>query len=142
MVITDFKYFPRSGRLLGIDWGSRRIGIAISDESRGFIFPRGIIPESEILRFIKDENVVGVVIGLPLYADGGDSDTTRKVREFAEKLAEGLTIPIVFIEENLTSIEANERQHAKGKRQKEIDSESAAVILENAISMMKRTANV
>ena len=149
MILPDFKDFvanlPPKGRLLGIDWGARRIGIAVSDESWDFAFPRGIAEGiDKIKELIVAEKIVGIIIGLPLYADGTDSKTTAEVREFAEQLASQVSVPVGFIEENLTSTEAAERQKAEGRRQKvkEIDSEAAAIILENAIAMIKRLKNV
>ena len=144
MIFRDFKDFvaklPPTWRLLGVDWGARRVGLAVSDESRGFVFPRGIIESSKqdvlnaIAKIIKSEQVAGVIIGLPLHADGTDSDTTRNVREFADALAAATDIPIGFMDERLTSIEATDIT----KNKKGLDSVAAAVILENAIAMIKR----
>jgi putative Holliday junction resolvase len=123
---------------MGIDWGFVRTGVAISDESWDFVFPRGIIKGEAIAEFVKSEKIEGIVIGLPLYADGTDSKTTGKVREFADFLAAQVSVPIGFIEENLTSVEAGEYTKDKAK----LDSEAAAVILENAIAMIKRLRDV
>lgn len=149
MALTDFKDFPRRGRLLGIDWGMRRVGTAVSSPDQGFVFAAAQIANSkeqiaikEIVKIIESENIVGIVLGLPLYADGSDSETTKMVREFAANLAKETPVPIVFIEENLTSVAAGERMKDEGRRMKDIDSESAAVILENGIAMIKRTHNV
>jgi putative Holliday junction resolvase len=149
MALADLKDFPKKGRLLGVDWGARRTGIAVSDESQGFVFPRGVVSSaeknggavSEILRLIESEKIAGVVLGLPLHADGTDSDTTRAVRAFAAELAGLADLPVAFIEENLTSMEALERQKAKSKKEKARlgpDAEAAAVILENVVSVIKR----
>jgi putative Holliday junction resolvase len=143
MVLTDFKDFPRYGRLLGVDWGSVRVGLAVSSPEWDFVFPREIVrgdnSKEQIKNLIESENIVGIVLGLPLYSDGTDSGTTKKVREFAENLAKEVSVPIFFTEENLTSVEASER--IKNKKEN-LDSESAAIILENAIAMIKRKQNV
>jgi putative Holliday junction resolvase len=138
MIITNFKDFPRNGRLMGIDWGARRIGTAVSTPDLGFVFPRGILTFAEIIKTIESEKIVGVVIGLPLHVDGTDSDTTKQVRQFAAQLESATDLPIAFIEENLTSVVAAERTHTR----QSLDSESAAIILENAISVIKRKCNV
>ncbi|MDR1337627.1 MAG: Holliday junction resolvase RuvX [Rickettsiales bacterium] len=148
MVLTDFKNFPHVGKILGIDWGARRIGLAISDAGREFFFVRPIMENkprpanaaADVAAVARAEGVAGIVVGLPLRGDGCESDTTRAVRRFADELASIIDLPIVFINENLTSVEAQERQKAKGKRQKYIDSESARVILENAAAMIRRSA--
>ncbi|MCL2017879.1 MAG: Holliday junction resolvase RuvX [Alphaproteobacteria bacterium] len=143
MIFADFKDFvaklPAKGRLLGIDWGARRVGLAVSDESREFIFPRKVIMDADnLVKVIIDnanfEKVVGIIIGLPQHADGTDSETTHAVRLFADILAKTVDIPITFIDERLTSAEAKERKDKKTA----IDTAAAAIILEDAISMIKR----
>ena len=147
MILSDYKDFPRKGRIIGIDWGLRRCGIAISDENRGFVFvrPQLYIKNQEeliqsILNIINEDKISGIVIGLPLYSDGKDSETTLMVREFAEKISEKTSVPIVFIEENLTSSVAQEEIGRKSiqKIKQELDSFSAKIILENAIAVLKR----
>ena len=77
MILPNFKDFPNSGRIIGIDWGARRTGVAISDENRGFVFVREpIVSENaddlinKLVGVIVAERVSGIVIGLPLYMDG------------------------------------------------------------------------
>ena len=86
------------------------------------------------------DKISGIVLGLPLYADGTDSDTTKQVREFAKLLSEQTDLPIIFIEENLTSAAAQAEIGRKSisKIKQELDSVSAKIILENAISVLKR----
>ena len=147
MILSDYKDFPRIGRILGIDWGLRRCGIAVSDENRGFVFTRPqlyIKNQDELIQKIADfavaEKISGIVLGLPLHSDGSDSDTTKMVREFANALSVQTDLPIIFIEENLTSAAAQEEIGRKSiaKIKSELDSVSAKIILENAISMLKR----
>ena len=147
MILDDFKVFPRTGRLIGIDWGARRTGVAVSDETHEFVFARDPIvgqKPGELVRAVAklahDEHATGIVIGLPLRMDGSESDTTKMVREFAESLATATDVPIIFIDETLSSTAAQEqmgrvrRADIKGK----LDSNAARVILENAIAMMGR----
>ena len=147
MILSDYKDFPRTGRIIGLDWGLRRCGIAVSDENRGFVFIRPQISVKsqneliqKILEIISTDRITGIVIGLPLYADGTDSDTTKMVREFATSLAGQTKLPIIFIEENLTSAAAQEEIGRKSinKIKQELDSVSAKIILENAISVLNR----
>ena len=148
MILPDFKGFPRGGRILGVDWGLRRIGVAVSDATWEFVFARpgvgvacGAKNHADIVAKIADEeNVVGVVVGLPVYNDGTESDTTKMVRDFVQDLSEKTDLPICMIEENLTSVSAQEsmgRVRVCDIKQK-LDSQSARVILENAIAMIKR----
>ena len=147
MVLSDYKDFPRSGRILSLDWGLRRCGVAVSDENRGFVFARPqlyIKTQDELIQhviaIIGEDKISGVVIGLPLFSDGTDSDTTKQVREFAKNLSNNTDLPIIFIEENLTSAAAQEEIGRKSitKIKQELDSVSAKIILENAIAVLKR----
>lgn len=147
MILSDFKVFPRIGRLIGIDWGARRTGIAVSDETREFVFVRSPIVSNgpdELVHMVADlvdsEKVVGIVIGLPLRTDGSESDTTHAVRAFADALACATDVPIIFIDETLSSATAQEEMGRvrRADIKKELDSNAARVILENAIAVMKR----
>lgn len=148
MILPEFKAFPRTGRVLGVDWGAKRTGIAVSDETRNFFFARepiiasksGISIAKQIAELAKSENVVGIIFGLPLYSDGKESETTKLVRACATETCTYIDLPVAFIEENLTSFSA---QESMGKvrisdiKQK-LDSESARLILENAIALLNR----
>lgn len=147
MILSDYKNFPRMGRIIGLDWGGRRCGIAVSDQNREFVFVRpkiNIKTQDELVqkitRIIVDDKISGIVLGLPLHADGSDSDTTKMVREFARDLSLQTDVPIIFVEENLTSSAAQEEIGRKSisKIKQELDSVSAKIILENAISLLNR----
>lgn len=145
MILPNFKDFPKNGRFVGIDWGARRTGIAISDESCAFVFTREKIelenPIDKIMQIIKQERIEAIIIGLPVRSDGSESDTCKSVRLFAENLSKFTDLPIAFIAENLTSVEAVENLLGvkRGNKIKQnLDSESAKIILENAIAMICR----
>lgn len=147
MILPDFKDFPRVGRVMGVDWGARRTGVAVSDPSREFIFTRDAIVARAgecVAPWVADaaaaENVAGIVIGLPVHADGTASETSVAVRDFATRLATLTDLPICFIEENLTSVTAQEQMGRVRVRdiKQRLDSESARVILENAIAVIRR----
>ena len=147
MILSDYKDFPRTGRIISLDWGLRRCGVAVSDESREFTFTRPQLyiksqPEliQKVCGIISEEKIVGIVIGLPLFLDGSESDTTKMVREFADSLVKNTDLPIIFVEENLTSSAAQEEIGRKSisKIKSELDSVSAKIILENAIAILKR----
>lgn len=148
MILPEFKAFPRTGRVLGVDWGAKRTGIAVSDETRNFFFARepiiasksGISIAKQIAELAKSENVVGIIFGLPLYSDGNESETTKLVRACATETCTYIDLPVAFIEENLTSLSAQENM---GKVRildikQRLDSESARLILENAIALLNR----
>ncbi len=135
MILPDFKDFPTTGRILGIDWGARRLGLAVSDPSQEFVFVR---PQLEyknepilekIVKIAITEQSVGIVIGLPIRSDGTESETTKMVREFANELSKKTNLPIVFTDESLTSFEAGENLSGIRNKKNVLDSESAKVIL-------------
>lgn len=147
MILVDFKGFNAKGRLLGLDWGARRTGVAVSDETREFVFARDPIISNtlddliqNVCKIIITEKIGGVVIGLPLHMDGTDSETTAMVRIFADKLSHTTDLPIILIDETLSSNAAQEQMGRVRIREikKKLDSNAALVILENAIAMMKR----
>ena len=148
MILADFKAFPRVGRFLGVDWGLSRIGIAVSDPSGEFVFTRPVVSVARgatnhadtVAQIAQEEGVLGIVVGLPVRNDGAESDTTKMVRDFVSDLATKTDLPICMIEENLTSVSAQESMGRVRVRdiKRKLDSESARVILENAIAIMKR----
>ena len=147
MILGNFKVFNTPGRMLGLDWGMRRTGVAVSDETRGFVFARTPIVSknqdklvANVLNIVNAEKIVGIVIGLPLRMDGTESETTVMVRTFAEKLSGRTDVPIMFIDETLSSATAQEQMGRVrvGDIKETLDSNAARVILENAIEMMKR----
>ena len=147
MILGNLQVFNISGRMLGIDWGLRRTGVAVSDESREFVFARAPIvsdtPQdllNAILHIVNSEKIVGIVIGLPLRMDGSESETTAMVRKFAEELSTRTDVPIMFIDETLSSTAAQEQMGRVRVRdiKEKLDSNAARVILENAIALMGR----
>lgn len=128
-------------RYLGIDHGSKRIGIAVSDSEGRIAFPkstiinRGIRPTLMELRYlVKKEEIVHIVIGLPLSTDGTETEQTREVRKFAEALEDDITLPIDFENEMLTS-RLVERE---GVAKDHVDESSAAIILQSYLDKANR----
>jgi putative Holliday junction resolvase len=101
------------GRLLGLDVGDVRIGVAVSNESGIVVTPHSVIrrkPEADalahIMRIAEAETVAGIVVGLPLSLSGEYSDQTRSVTEFVERLAAQTDLPIVTWDERYSTVEA------------------------------------
>ena len=147
MILSNFKVFPRVGRLVGIDWGARRTGIAVTDDGREFVFARAPIVSNggaelvrAVVELVRTEKIVGIVIGLPLRMNGTESETTARVRAFADALSHETDTPIIFIDETLSSSEA-QGQMGRVRRadiKEKLDSNAARVILENAIALLNR----
>lgn len=124
-------------KILGIDYGSKRVGIAISDESHTLAREYNILSPKEfwetIEQLCKDEEIGKIVIGLPLNMSGGQTDTTRNVQEFADKLEEKLGIAVEYMDERLSSVMAGNLPGGK----KNVDSLAAQIILQNYLDKIK-----
>tara|TARA_B100002051_G_scaffold24050_1_gene18753 strand:+ start:682 stop:1095 length:414 start_codon:yes stop_codon:yes gene_type:complete len=127
-------------RTLGIDFGEKRVGLALSDRSNLIASPyKTLIYSSEddliskIKKIVTDKEIKVFVIGLPLNMKGKDSDQTKKVRKF-KKLLSILELPIVLEDERFSSIIAKNSlvlQNVKtGHNKSEIDRTAAAIILQ------------
>ena len=127
-------------KLLGIDYGEKRIGLATSTTEFGVSTPLCVLVNNidtlNQIKKIATENRVGkIVIGLPLLKDGSESDICKKVRDFAKKVEEAINIPVVLQNEHLTSWEAEQyiketmRIKEPSKIKDMIDKVSASMIL-------------
>ena len=127
-------------RCLGIDFGLKRVGLAVSDPTGTLVSPYRTITRTtrdalfdELLEILQKESVAAIVIGLPLALDGQDTLTTRQVRNFAASLGRRTELPIHLMDERLSSALAEEELNAAGlrgqKRKAALDSQAAAVIL-------------
>lgn len=100
-----------TGRILGIDAGERRIGIAISDPMRSFALPlNSIIADGDELdaieRLVQAEDIRELVVGLPLSLNGESTAQTHRIRDFASLLERRLALPVHFWDERLSTHEA------------------------------------
>ena len=143
------------GKILGIDFGDKRTGLAVSDKMRflasgiGQISVGGMQKTAErICEIIREENVTGgVVVGLPVNMNGSLGPRAEHAQKFASILAEKLDIfgmgslPIVMMDERMTTMAAsrylNETDTRGQKRKNVIDTLSAQIILQNALDKLK-----
>lgn len=128
-------------RVLGIDYGERRVGLALSDPTATIAQPLPTLkrrkgkrpPVAAVARLADEHQVDEIVLGLPLTLEGGDSDWTREVRSFGEKLRERSGRPVAFQDERLTSVRAERAVRALGlgkqKREEKERVDAAAAIL-------------
>lgn len=128
-------------RYLGIDYGSKRIGVAISDDQGTIAFPkatilnRGTRPVLVELRFlIEKEHIEHIVIGLPKALDGTETEQTKIVRLFADAVGDDISLPVSFENEMLTS-RLVERE---GVAKDHVDEASAALILQSYLDRINR----
>lgn len=132
------------GRVLGIDHGDVRIGIAMSDETAFLASPLTTVQNSkhaadEIAALTAEHQVEKVIIGLPLNMDGSAGPATEKVRRFAAKLAKKTDVPIIENDERLTTVTAHHNLREAGldgrKRKGVVDMAAAQVILQDWLDM-------
>ena len=142
---------PNGGKLLGLDVGTKTIGLALCDADWHFAGPSQTIRRTKFtqdlasLRWIvEQERAVGLVVGLPLNMDGSDSPRTQSVRAFARNLAP-LDLPLLLWDERW-STQAVERAMidadvSRARRAEKVDALAAAHILQGAIDALANLQN-
>lgn len=133
-----------SGRLLAVDPGTARHGLAVSNPSRTMAFPRGFIPASAdaptaIAAVVREEEVAEVVVGLPLGLDGREGAAAVAARTLAAALVEavGETVAVSMVDERFTTVSASQAMRDAGKSHRDqrggIDSAAATVLLQSVL---------
>ena len=138
------------GRILGVDFGDTRTGLAVSDISRflasgiGYVSPGGIEKTADKVAEVAREQKVGaIVVGLPKNMDGSEGFRAERCREFAALLYQKLEgdVKVAMIDERLTTMSAarylNETNTRGSHRKGVIDTLSAQIILQNALDRLK-----
>ena len=141
------KNHPHPSRLLALDPGARRTGGAVSDELGLFAHPRPALEAASTSSLIDQvEAAVAsveadeVVLGLPLSLSGADSEQTRAVRELAAMLRDRLSVPVLLVDERLSSVRAHQAL-GRGRRPKgEVDSAAAAILLQGVLDRRRLAA--
>ena len=133
--------FPTSGRIAAFDYGTVRIGIAICDPDWILASPLEVHPAANwrdhgdyFRSLIKSERVVGIVVGLPIHCDGGESEKSKESREFAKWLAAETQLPVRMFDERFTTADANRRiggNLTRAKKKQRVDAMAALVLLES-----------
>jgi putative Holliday junction resolvase len=140
--LSDIQLGPRTGRILALDVGKKRIGLAVSDalgiSAQGLpTFERTRIRDDlrQLTKLIHDREVTLLLAGNPLHMSGSESRQAVYTREFANRLSEESGIPVVFWDERLTSVQAErilrEARATIEQRKKAVDKLSAVLLLES-----------
>ncbi|BBD08392.1 Holliday junction resolvase RuvX [Desulfovibrio ferrophilus] len=137
-------------RILGIDFGLKRVGLALTDPLGTMAFPYKTLVRTtrdalfaELATIIETEAVERIAVGLPLNMDGSDSMTTRQARNFAQSLGRRTEVSIHLVDERLSSAAAEEELIEAGmikrsKRKEVLDQQAAVRILETWLVQWKR----
>ena len=146
-------------RFLGVDYGAKRIGLALSDYSATLARPWRMVPARgrprnsasvvasvvAALRASADPELDGIVVGLPRRLNGDDTDQTPHVRVFAQTLSDLTGLPVETQDERLTSVEAESRLALRErdwrKRKALLDAESAAILLQDYLDARARATD-
>ena len=134
-------------RLIGLDLGSKRIGVSICDEKQLIATPFKSINRSnakelidELKNIIEENNIKGIVIGNPLNMDGSSGSSAQSVKDTSNNIEKGINLPICLWDERLSTVGAfnisSQLDVNVSKREKKIDENAAAFILQGAIDFL------
>jgi putative holliday junction resolvase len=135
------------GRYMGVDYGRKRVGLAISDPLGMIASPAGFIarragkrpPIAEIIRRATELEAAGYIFGLPLDGDGNETEWTAEVRAVGEEIARRTKLPVRFLDERFTTSAALRTMRELGQstrgRKGHVDALSATILLQNALNI-------
>ena len=141
-----------AGRLLGVDWGERRIGLALSDETRTLAQPLTTLtrrsgkrfPMQDFLTLLEHHAVTGIVVGLPLDQEGAEAEAAAAARALAADIARRSGQPVELWDERLTTARALRAVRAMGGstrgRKDDVDALAAALLLQHYLDARRGSA--
>jgi len=149
--IRDFESaIPASGRLLGLDFGTKRVGVSVSDFEQRYAAPLAMIPRSSakgdavtLLRLVEENMAVGLVVGLPVHMSGDEGTKAKQAREFGTWAGRTTALPVAYWDERHSSTIAEGRLLGAGlsekKRKAKLDSLAAQIMLQSYLDAPDRT---
>ena len=148
IAIEEFKNkITKKSRLIGLDLGSKRIGIAICDEYQSIATPFKTIQKDNFNKFldelkliINENNIVGIIVGNPINMDGSLGPSAQSVKDVSLNISKSINLPICLWDERLSTVGAfnlsSQLDINVSKRTKTIDQNAAAFILQGAIDYL------
>jgi putative Holliday junction resolvase len=133
---------PTQGRVMALDWGEVRIGVALCDELQMLASPLCTVsrragkrfPMPALLALVAQHGPVGLIVGLPLTPDGEEQDAARGARDLGTLMADRTALPVEYLDERFTTARAHREIRAQGGstrgRKDDVDSLAAAVLLQ------------
>ena len=136
------------GRIMSVDFGDTRTGLALSDVGRylasgiGYVSPGGIIKTADkVAEMARENKASAIIVGLPKNMDGSEGFRADRAKEFAELLRERVELPVAMFDERMTTMAAsrflNETNTRGAKRKGVVDTLSAQIILQNVLDRLK-----
>ena len=138
---------PEGGALLGLDLGTKTIGVAVCDAGWRYATAGKTVPRSKFTKdagklkeIVAERNIRGVVLGLPLNMDGSEGPRAQASRAYARNLSQALELPILLWDERWSTSSALNamigQDMSRSKRAEKVDSHAAAIILQGAIDAL------
>ncbi len=148
--LLELERFVRPrGRLLGLDLGEKTIGLALSDTSRTIASPMLTLKRSKfsadapkIEAIIAEQDVGGLIVGLPLNMDGSEGPAAQSARAFARSLSARVPVPIALCDERLSTVAVTrtliDADASRRRRARVVDKMAAAFVLQGALDRFRR----
>ena len=149
ITIDELKLkIDKKSRLLGVDLGSKRIGISICDDKRMIATPFKTVEKNDFNKFIselkmiiKDNNIGGIIVGYPINMDGSFGPSAQSAKDVCKNIIKSINIPLCLWDERLSTVGAfnltSQLDVNVSKKVKNIDKNAAAFILQGAIDYLK-----
>jgi putative Holliday junction resolvase len=143
---------PFPGRILAVDWGEIRIGLALSDETQTLASPLETLvrragkrfPLGRLLQLTELHRPAGIVVGLPLTPEGGEAESAASARELAHSIAQHSGLPVELWDERMSTARALAAVREQGGsirgRKGEVDSLAASILLQHFLDARKKRA--
>lgn len=129
-------------KIIGIDYGTKRIGVAISDETKTLAREYAIWPASDFWQkldeLLVEEQIEKVIVGLPLNMSGEETEKTKEVKDFIAELKAKIDLPVESVDERLSSVMA---EQISGQ-QDQLDSLAAQIFLQNYLNQHKTNVSI
>lgn len=147
------EILPKKGRILGLDLGSKNIGLAICEDTQNIATPKKILRRKNnnydfaiLLSIIQENHLVAIIFGLPLKMDGSENLMVDFVMKFMQNFDEFLqnhkiNLPLIAFDERLTSFDARYLSKTNSKKNKDIDDVSAYLILNDFLEYLRQVRN-
>lgn len=140
---------PRTGRILALDWGAIRFGVARSDETQFLASPLETLtrragkrfPMPRFLELVAQAEAVGVVVGLPVDLEGSEGESAAAARELGGQVAERTDLPVELVDERMTTVRAlraiQEQGGSTRGRKGDVDALAASILLQGFLDMRR-----
>lgn len=147
--LNDFSAMGKaSGRLMGLDLGTKTIGVAISDSLQNIATSLETIKRSKfkadsarLLELMEEHEIVALILGLPLNMDGSEGPRAQSTRAFARNMTDLIEVPVIFWDERLSTVAAErtliEADSSRKRRKEVIDKMAANIILQGALDRLQ-----